>query len=317
MITKSITYPSAKEKTVSWGILWTPDANIPIKGMLQLCHGMCEYIERYTSVAQWFCDQGYAVCGNDHLGHKNTAIKNDQPLGNFGNLNSYPNLVDDVDGLRKALRGEFPDIPWILLGHSMGSFIARLYAIKYHQNIDGLIISGTAQSNPLLAVGKCLSGSIAKIRGCEYISKLVDNMVSSRFNAGIKNPVTPSDWVCSDPLVAKSHATDPFCAFTFSTSAYHDLFAMNMEVNNNQWFFKFPKDLPVFFFAGEEDPVGDFGKGPRHVAENLKMSGVTHVDITMYPNARHEMLNEVNNLEVFEDIKNWMETIPVKAPSTN
>ena len=309
MITKPIHYPSAKPNTISWGMLWTPDEGVPIKGVLQICHGMCEYIERYTHVAQWFCDQGYAVCGNDHIGHKNTAIKNHQPLGSFGGTNHYSMLVDDVDMLHTTVGKEIPDAPWILLGHSMGSFIARLYAIKYHDHIDGLIISGTAQGNSLLAFGKMLSGSIAKVRGELYVSKMVSNMVSSRFNARIKNPATVSDWVCSDPAVAKSHATDPFCAFDFSASAYHDLFAMNMKVNSSQWFLQFPKNLPVFIFSGDEDAVGDFGKGPRHVAETLRISGVTHVDITMYPNRRHEMLNEVNRLEVFGEIKNWMEKV--------
>lgn len=312
MTVQPIEYNSSREHRRSWGILWLPDNDEPIKGVVQLCHGMCEYTERYAPLAGWLCQRGYAVCGNDHIGHKNTAILSAQRLGYFGGVGSWPHLIEDVELLRKLLEPRFPGVPWILLGHSMGSFIARLYAEKYAGHLAGLILSGTGGSNPMLAAGKAMARSSVAFKGPMYMSAAVDNMVSGSFMKGISGARTQSDWLSHDTEMVNKHVGDIYCSFKFTASAYHDLFAIMERSNRREWFTKIPKELPILIFSGDEDPVGDFGKGPTQVTNRLKRAGVKNVQLHIYPGGRHEMLNELNRDEVYEEIYGWIEERTVK-----
>lgn len=305
-----IEYASSREHRKSWGVLWLPDSDQPVKGVVQLCHGMCEYVERYAPLAGWLCQRGYAVCGNDHLGHKNTAILSAQRLGYFGDVGSWPHLVEDVELLRKLLAPRFPQgTPWIMLGHSMGSFIARLYTEKYGASLAGLILSGTGGNNPLLAAGKAMARSSVAFKGQMHVSRRVDNMVSGTFNKRVKDPRTPSDWISHDPEIVKRYVEDIYCNFKFTASAYHDLFTIMERCNRREWFASVPKELPVLIFSGDEDPVGDYGKGPTQVAHRLRGMGVRQVRLRLYPGGRHEMLNELNRDEVYEDLYSWIEEL--------
>ncbi|MEG0853367.1 MAG: alpha/beta fold hydrolase [Angelakisella sp.] len=312
MTVQPIEYNSSREHRKSWGILWLPDGDTPIKGMVQICHGMCEYTERYAHFAGWLCEQGYAVCGNDHIGHKNTALLSSQRLGYFGGVGSWPYLIEDVELLRKHLAPRFPNTPWILLGHSMGSFIARLYAEKYAKHLSGLILSGTGGKNHMLAVGKAMARSSVAFKGPMHVSKAVDSMVNGTFNKHIKDAHGSSDWLSKDTDLVNKYAQDIYCNFKFTASAYHDLFTMMERCNRREWFASIPKELPILIFSGDEDPVGDYGKGPTQVANRLRGAWVKKVELHLYPGGRHEMINETNRAEVYEDIRKWIESIPNK-----
>ncbi len=321
MVKKEIIFRSAREDTACWGVLWLPENSGKIKAVIQIVHGMCEYIERYEHTAEWFCERGYAVCGHDLLGHKNTAKRNNQQLGHFGGL-SYENiLVSDIENFRKEAKNHLPDVPWFLLGHSMGSFLARLYVVKYHQNINGFIMSGTSKGGTPISYAKFLSISIARSRGEDFVSDKVYKLASASFLAKIQNPTTTSDWVCSVPEVAKNHSTDEYCNFTFSVSSYNTLFNMLTRVNTPKWYTLFPKNLSTYIFSGMEDPVGAYGVGPQYIYDKLSDEGVESVELKLYPNARHEMLNEYNKQEVHADIESWLQKTMEKStlicPSVN
>lgn len=301
-----IEYQSSRPHHKSWGILWLPDEDIAIKGVVQICHGMCEYIERYADFAAWLCSKGYAVCGNDHVGHKNTALLTSQRLGYFGGMGRWPGLVEDVELLRKKLEPRFQGLPWVMLGHSMGSFIARLYAAKYGRELSALILSGTGGKNPALGGAKAMAGTLVAYKGPMHVSRALDNMVNGMFNKKIDHPRTLCDWISRDEAIVNRYVNDTYCTFKFTASAYHDLFEMMEQCNRSQWFTKLPKDLPVLVFSGDEDPVGSYGKGPRQVVARLTSAGVTNVTLQLYPGGRHEMLNEVNRKDVYQDIYNWM-----------
>lgn len=307
MTVQPIEYKSSREHRKSWGVLWLPDTDGPVKGMIQLCHGMCEYTERYAPLAGWLCERGYAVCGNDHMGHKNTAKLSAQRLGYFGGMGSWPYLIEDVELLRKNLAPRFRDTPWIMLGHSMGSFVARLYAEKYGEHLDALILSGTGGTNPLLGAGKAMARSSVAFKGPMYVSKAVDMMVSGNFNRRIKDARTTSDWISHDTEAVNKYVNDDYCNFKFTASAYHDLFTMMEQCNRRRWFEELPKELPTLIFSGDEDPVGDYGKDPAQVAHRLRSAGMQNVELRLYKGGRHEMLNETNRNEVYEDVYDWIE----------
>lgn len=308
MTAQPIEYLSNRPHHKSWAILWTPDDSVSIKGVIQISHGMCEYIERYADFAAWLCARGYAVCGNDHMGHKNTALITSQRLGYFGGIGRWPSLVEDLELLRKKLAPRFEGVPWILLGHSMGSFIARLYAEKYGGCIDALILSGTAGPSPMPAAGRAMARGIVAYKGPMHISKSIEKMQKKTFVKALERPKTSSDWISHDADIVDKYVHDPYCTFTFTASAYHDLFAMIEQCNRSKWFHSLPRALPVYIFAGNEDPVGDYGKGPRFVANKLKNAGMSDVTLKIYSGGRHEMLNEVNRLEVYGDVLQWLES---------
>ena len=306
MLTQPIEIESSSGDHKIWGILWLPNDTNNIKGIIQISHGMCEYVERYSDFAVYMCSKGYAVCGNDHIGHKNTAKISSQQLGYFGNTESWRTIIEDLETFRQRIRKSIPNAPMIMLGHSMGSFIARLYAAKYGDKLDGLIISGTGAKNPSIPFAKVMAKTVAFCKGDRYISPFIDNTFSKTLNGKMKNPRTKVDWVCSDEKVVDKYLADKYCTFTFSTSAFYNLFCLNANSNKKECFESTPDKLPIFIFSGGDDPVGDMGKGPVKVGENYKKYGNKNVNVKIYPNRRHEMLNEVNKQEVYADVENWI-----------
>lgn len=306
MTAQPIEYQSSRPHHKSWAILWTPDDDVEVKGVVQICHGMCEYTERYGELAVWLCKQGYAVCGNDHVGHKNTALLTSQRLGYFGGINRWQNLVEDVELLRKKLAPRFVGVPWILLGHSMGSFVARLCAERYGSDLSALVLSGTGGKNPSASAGKVLARSIVAYKGPMHVSRLLCNMSDSTFEKALEEGNTEGNWVTSDNKIAAAYKADPYCQFKFTASAFHDLFEMMDSCNSSKWFASIPKELPIYIFSGTRDPVGDFGKGVRQVSSRLRSAGVKNVTLKLYEGGRHEMLNEVNRQDVYADLLAWI-----------
>ncbi len=275
------------------------------KAVLQISHGMCEYIGRYDDFAGYMARHGYVVFGNDHLGHGATSDGVNGIDGYFAARDGRKYVLKDLHQMNRIAHEQYPELPVILLGHSMGSFYARLYAVVYPDTIHALLLSGTGGPNPAASVGLALTDWITKTKGAEYRSKLVNNIAFGQYLKRVQAPKTPYDWISRDEEIVAKYAKDPKCTFIFTASAFHDLMSVLRDVNRPQWARKVPKDLPVALFAGDMDPVGDYGKGVEAVYRALAEAGVADLTLKLYPGARHEILNEINRAEVYEDVRAW------------
>ena len=276
-----------------------------IKGVVQISHGMCEHIGRYEDFAAYLSKQGFAVYGHDHLGHGCSA-PDKHDLGFFGEDFGWQHLVDDVYEITKIAKREYPMHKIFLIGHSMGSFIARLYFMKYGKNLSGLILSGTSGGNQLNNVGLVLTDFMIKTKGKRHRSKLLKKMMFGNYNKRYSEHRTENDWISRDNEIVDTYNADEYCTFTFTNAAVKDLLTMLKMISDDCWAESVPKEVPVFLLSGDMDPVGDYGKGVKKVYERLRNAGVKEVSLKLYPGGRHEMLNETNRSEVYADILSWL-----------
>ena len=214
-------------------------------------------------------------------------------------------VLQDLHEMNRLAREAYPGLPVILLGHSMGSFFARMYAVLYPETLHALVLSGTGGPNPLAGVGLALTEAIGRVKGRKHRSKFLNNMAFGQYLKRVDSPDTPYDWISRDKEVVARYAQDAKCTFIFTASAFHELMAILRAVNRPQWAQKVDKRLPVALFAGDADPVGDYGRGVESVYRALKDAGVKDVFLKLYPGARHEILNETNRAEVYADILAW------------
>lgn len=281
---------------------WIPER--PQAAVL-LIHGMAEHIDRYDDFACFLKANGIAVYGYDQRGHGKTAGHVDG-LGYFGTA-GWPGVVEDCHEVVKHIKGEYPDIPLFLMGHSMGSFISRSYMHTY-AGVQGLILSGTGADTGFL--GRLLLGMVTiseKLRGPKAEAKLISKLTNDELLKQIKPSRTPFDWLSRDEKIVDKYIEDPYCGTVFSTSFYRGLFKTVTFVNSVRCVSVYPKSMPVFLFSGDRDPVGDYGKGVEKVKELLEVTGQEDVRLRLYKDARHECLNELNKEEVYRDILSWIE----------
>lgn len=303
-IHRDITFPSSDGKNTIHAELFIPSDN-NIKGVVQLSHGMIDYVGRYTLLAEALCSAGYVLAGNDHLGHGD-SVKSADDYGFFTSKNGYECVIDDLNKMNAILRQEYPERPIVLMGHSMGSFLARLYATKYGESIDALIIHGTAGPNPALGPGKLVVKLLRAIKGERHRSPFVRSLAEGGYNKSFDPAEGEGAWLTREGSLVAGRPTDPKTNFIFTLAGYEDLFTMLGKCNASEWFAGFPKKLPTIVVSGDRDPVGDFGKGVRYVYDNLKKNGAS-VELKLYPDARHELFNETNRAEVFSDLTAWIE----------
>jgi alpha-beta hydrolase superfamily lysophospholipase len=295
------TYPSSdKEHQISYNI-YTPD--IPPVAVLQISHGMCEHIERYEEFAEYLTGHGIVVCGNDHLGH-GSAVPEDR--GFFGSSGGAGHLVDDIEELRVIMRRRYRSLPYILLGHSMGSFIVRAYIVKYKDTIDGVILSGTSGGDPRLKFGLFLTNILIKLRGERYRSRFVKRLQTANNNMRFKDENDSASWLTKDKEKRRIYNDDERCNFIFTLRGYNDLFRLLADVTSDQWALSVPKGLPVFIISGADDPIGDYGKGVQEVCDRLQDAEIYDLTMKLYPDCRHEILNETERGKVFGDIYDWI-----------
>ncbi len=305
-IHRDVTFPSSDGKNTIHAELFIPSDN-NISAVVQISHGMMDYVGRYRGMAEAFCAKGIALCGHDHLGHGD-SVKTPDDYGFFASKNGYNYVIDDVKGMNDLIRKEFPGVPVVLLGHSMGSFIARLYSVKYADSIDGLIIHGTAGPNPATGAGLLLVKILRAIKGERHRSKFVCSLADGGYNKGFDPAEGDGAWLTRDPSMVADRVGNPKNDFIFTLAAYEDLFTFLGNCNDSQWFREFPNGLPTLIVSGESDPVGGFGKGVRYVYDNLKKNGA-NVSLKLYPEARHELFMETNRNEVFADLIAWIEGV--------
>lgn len=277
------------------------------KGVIQLVHGMQEHIGRYSEFAEFLASNGYVVIGHDHLGHGNTA-KSENDFGYFADKNGWDRLVEDVHILQNKIHDEYPNLPYIIMGHSMGSLIVRTYVTKYKDSISGIIISGTSGQKYGLVSGMLLIKLISAFKGKKYKSKLVEHLVTGSFNNKFKPNRTSSDWICSDENEVDKFISDEKCGKRFTLQAYYDLLSgtkyLSSQKNTNKTI-----NVPILVFSGDKDPVGQNSKGVLRVYKMLKRDSKRNVYLRLFKDGRHEMLNEINKLEVYNFILDWLDKI--------
>lgn len=285
---------------------WAPDRVNDAKAVVQLAHGMAEHISRYTGFAKYLTDNDYIVYGNDHRGHGKTAgiLEN---VGFLAPENGFRLAVNDLEQLTEIIKEEHPDLPVFLFGHSFGSLLCRNYIIQKGNDVQGVILSGTMGNPGMLGkVGMLVAGIEAAIRGRRAKSPMLDKMSFGQFNVKFKPNRTKFDWLSRDTEEVDKYVEDPYCGSIFSAGFFIDLlWGLNQtfKPENTE---KVPKDLPIYLLSGEEDPVGDNGKGVKDVFNSYKNAGVKDVVLKLYPEGRHEMLNEINKEEVYSDIVAWL-----------
>ena len=288
-----------------YSVVWVDETIKIHKGIIQLVHGMSEHILRYEDFANFMAEKGFIVCGNDHIGHGKSVSCNDD-LGYFGEGEyNYLSLVEDVKTVTLKIKNMYPNLSVTLIGHSMGSFIARKYSTMYPRYIDRAIFIGTSGAKHFLDFGiffckmKMLLGK-GRQRG-HFVNKLGFGAYNSKF----ENVKTDYDWICSKRSIVKDFVEDEKCSFIFTYAGYYDLFRLLKDISSINWYKKFDRNIPVLLLAGKNDPVGDYGKGVIEVYRRLKKEGVD-VKIVLYKNMRHEILNEKNRVKVYCRIYQWI-----------
>ena len=298
-------FDSSNNKDRIHGVMWKPEGNI--KAILQISHGMAEFIERYADFAVFLNSHGILVAGNDHLGHGDSASSKEE-FGYFAETDGNSCIIDDLHQVTEIIKKDYPGIPYFLLGHSMGSFYARQYLCQYGTELDGAIIMGTAfQPRAAAASGKVMCKAIALFKGWHYRSSFINNLAFGSYNKAFEPARTSTDWLSRDTENVDKYNTDDRCGFIFTLNGYYNLFHGLTRLCDEDLLKKVPKALPILVTSGASDPVGNFGKGVTAVYEQYKKLGIKDLSIKLYPEARHEILNEINREEVYEDILNWLE----------
>ena len=300
-----VTYPSSDGKSRVFGAIYAP-ANGEVRGVLQIAHGMVDYVERYENLADYVCARGFALAGNHHLGHGRTAPTEDD-LGYFAERDAILCLLRDMHQMNRIIRERFPSLPVILMGHSMGSFLSRLYCERYPHTVAGHIIHGTGGPHKiLLPIGRALTSAIALFRGERYRSVFVANLAFSGYNSKFDKSEGILAWLTRDTSRVNCRFDDSYTNFIFTLEGYNTLFKMIMTSNSKKWFDTYPKELKTLIMSGDADPVGDYGKGVKYVYKHLLVSGCTNLSLKLYEGARHELFNETCREECFLDILDFL-----------
>lgn len=277
-----------------------------VRAILQLSHGMVEFIDRYKPLAEYLAARGILVTGHDHLGHGG-SIRTKADYGYFAQPDGNRAVLDDLHAVTALTKQLYPGVPYFLLGHSMGSFYARQYLCEWGDELDGAIIMGTGfQPKALVATARALCRVLAVFFGWEHRSKLVANLSFLGYNRGLEGR-TPQDWLNRDQAEVDKYRADERCMFTFTLNAYYSMFTGILRLYDPAVLAGVPKDLPLLFLAGDADPVGERTAGVRRAIQSLRDAGVRNIESKFYPGARHELLVETNKAEVFADIAGWLE----------
>lgn len=285
-------------------IAWEPDGECV--GVVQIVHGMIEYADRYSGTAEYLCCRGFAVVSHDHPGHGLTA-KNDDELGYIPRDGGSELLVEGVYTLTKYIKEKYPHVPNFILGHSMGSFVTRRYLTKYGDRVAGAVIVGTGdQPRVTLFAARLMASLISKVKGERYRSPMLTHLAFGSYNKRFDPEEGSSAWICSDRELIRTHDRDKYSTFRFTAAAYGVLFDTLTYLARGTNFDKIPKTLPIFVMAGCDDPVGNYGRAPAAFAERCKAAGIRDVDIRLYEEDRHEILNEKDKDRVLEDLFVWL-----------
>lgn len=286
------------------GRRWDPAG--PARAIVHVLHGMAEHSGRYEPLAQTFTQAGYVVYAHDHRGHGASAAVTGR--GSFADTDGWATVVADVARVGALARSEHPGLPVVLIGHSMGSFIARAYAAGSDADLAALVLSGTAgDPGPMGRIGRRIAMVEGRLRGRGAPSPTMTKLTFGRYNSAFAPTRTDFDWLSRDPAAVDAYIADPDCGFVCSTGFFADLLDGLVQVNTTDVARRTPAGLPVLLVAGDADPVGEQGNGVRESADRLSRAGVRKVCVKLYPQARHEVFNETNRTAIIGDVLSWLD----------
>ena len=284
------------------------DADVDISATLLIVHGMAEHSGRYSDFAQFLADNGIAVATYDHLGHGQT-VKTEADLGFFGDEHPVQSLLKDVIVMADSLKARHPNVPHFVLGHSMGSFIVR-NVLKHHaRNFSGAILMGTADANPLTKVLLPINKLLAKVAPRQP-NTIFSNVMNKVLNSQLSDRDSSSQfaWLSENTANIAAYEADPKTGFDFTNNGFMTLFTLMNTGLNKGWATTIAKDFPMLFVSGEDDPIGEMGKGIRKIVSRLNKQKFSRVDTQLYPNMRHEVLHETDHKVVYQDLLAWIKS---------
>ena len=298
--------PSSDGRTLIHVNQWTPGGRT-ITGVVQIAHGVAEYGGRYAPFARYLCSHGYVVVANDHLGHGRSVIEG-CPMVYLGDEDGWRHVVDDMEALRRQVSRVFPDKPYFLFGHSMGSFLSRTHLICYPGVLDGCILCGTGHQSPvLIAGGKLIADREIRRLGRKAFSVKADKLAFGAYNQHFQPARTRFDWISANEANVDAYIADPLCGGDTTLGLFRDMLDGLSIITKQSQMNKMDKELPVLFISGDQDPVGDMGKGVEKAYRCFRKAGLRDVSMKLYHGLRHEILNETGRQYVYRDVLDWLE----------
>ena len=301
---KEYHFPSATGECEIYGNVYTPDDS-QVDAVLALHHGMAEHQKRYRDFLEYLTSNHIAVYFSDMANH-GESNQDIEKTGYFGTKDGYKELVNDFRTVFDMARNDYPDKRIVVMGHSMGSFIVRCFASWCSEcDYEKAIFMGTGGPNPLAPLGSQLSALTARTKGALYKSQTLDSLTFGSYNSKFEGR-TKFDWLTRDKSIVDAYIQDEYCGFKFSAQGMNDLVKINVAANSDEWYSKLPDDRAYLIISGEMDPVGEYGKGVRKVYDKLIKTGHTKAELKLYPDCRHEVLNELNKDEVYKDVLDFI-----------
>ncbi|MEG1869087.1 MAG: alpha/beta hydrolase [Clostridiales bacterium] len=298
---EEVKFPSVESGQTIYGEVFYPSGEI--KGILQFAHGMSDYGARYGDLFEMLAQNGYVAGYSDHLGHGYTASSSED-LGYIAHSEGYKKLIGDFSCFYDILDEKFPNVPHFVMGHSMGSFIVRCFLVTAKP--QGAIVMGTGKKNPLADLGIVVAKLVAAVKGERYRSKLLMKLCFGSYNKKIKDSNHLWAWLSYDKKAQQNIVDDEKRNKFFTASAFQDLFYLVKYANADVVIDKTPKDLPIIFISGSEDPLGPYEDGINTLCKEFKSRDFSAVDAKIFPNCRHELCHEIRREEVFEFILQWL-----------
>ena len=285
-------------------VIWPVDNPV---GIIQIVHGMIEYAERYEEFARFANKAGFIVVGNDHAGH-GKSVKTKDDYGKFPD--EWEEILEDVHNLKIQIQAQYPNLPYVMLGHSMGSYIVRLCAAIFPDKPDAIILTGTGQqAQALTDAGIALAEFYRITKGPDYRSQLLETLTTGAFNNHFKPNRTNSDWLNRDEAEVDKYISDPNHQFRPTVNMYRGIYFFTKLATKSKWMDQIPHNLPILIASGSQDPVGDFGKGVTKFYAYLEDHGFTNVTIRLFNGDRHEILHELNKEEVMQYLIDWINKV--------
>ena len=287
---------------------WIPDSEVKVKGVVQIAHGMAETAARYERFAEFMTKNGYIIYINDHRGHGKTAGSLEK-VGYLADEDGFDWMAKDLHQLSGIIKKEHPELPLFLYGHSMGSYVAQRYIMLFGNELKGVMLSGSnGKQGPILTIGTMVAKSEIKKNGRKVKSDKMNQMTFGGFNKAFRPNRTDFDWLSRDNAEVDKYVADPYCGYVCTTGFFFDLLTGLKTIEKKENIALVPKTLPILIFSGAMDPCGKNGKGVTKLLNTYKKHGISDVTLKLYPEARHELLNETNRDEVMKDFLSWVDS---------